>query len=376
VFHGAGISQIEGGMDVKRSQNQSGEGAGKYMSKAFTVAYVVLALAISLSAKASAPEVLTIKNGKLERSTGGTIVEEQLKNLRERHGVEINTSMLAGFILDLDATDDDYFGVDLISQYKGPFFEKWLHNPDPTSKEVTKDYRKMTEYIETGKTGKDGKDLARWASALPEIDHVYLPIDKFDSWGYCNNKTGEFTGDAYEALLHESLHVWQFRNIALVNKLLKSSGGYFDRVKKSDRVCKNYVKVSEGNAGTCGFPSVEIARKTMVASSRWPQRYGPATDRKSCRETNDVCKSGETRKVINKISYCEVSNDSGDMHALDSQYEYFAIMMQLYVFDHAEFDRVATPTEKEFAKWLFSKGIKEDSSASVRTRLTSQSRSR
>lgn len=50
-------------------------------------------------------------------------------------------------------------------------------------------------------------------------------------------------------------------------------------------------------------------------------------------------------------TYC-LADDKivGDTHSMTNSLEYFAVLMQLQVFNPVEFDRVATDSEKQFAE--------------------------
>ncbi len=327
------------------------------MSILVTSAYAITSLVFVASAFATPPAVLIVKDGKLTKSPGGTVLEENLKKLREQKGIEINSDMIAGFVLDLDAKDEDYEGFKLVAEYDSPFFAKHFHNPDPKSKETTALMKERWRFATTGEEGPSGTERSRFTMAVAEIDHAYFPVSKFDDQAYCNTKTGEANAEAYEALLHESLHIWHNRNRDKVAKLLKTPDSYFDRVQKSKRVCKNYLKVWDGETVKCGLPSQDLAMNAVMNAGRWPQRWGKSTNRSQCRQETKPCAASEPKQNFSGKMYCLESNGSGDLNAIRNEDEYFAIMMQLYVFDRSEFERVATLEEKKFAKWLFTLGL-------------------
>jgi hypothetical protein len=333
------------------------------LSTVATVAYAISVIVFANSAFAEPPAVLIIKDKKLTKSPGGTVLEENLKKLRDQHGIEITSDMIGGYILDLDAKDEQYEGFNLVAEYDGPLLAKFFHNPEPKSQEITELNKERWKHATTGATSDTyQEERVSLTMALAEIDHAYFPASKFADQSYCNMKSGEANTEAYEALLHESLHIWHNRNRAKVDTLLKTSGSYFDRVKKTKRVCKNYLNVWEGEEVKCGLPSQDLGLNAVMNAGRWPQRWGKTTNRLKCREATKPCAASEQRQKFSGKMYCIESTKEDflkafDLNSIRNEDEYFAIMMQLYAFNRAEFERISSPEEKKFAKWLFTTGL-------------------
>ena len=190
---------------------------------------------------------------------------------------------------------------------------------------------------------------------VPEISHAFFPAFYFDNTVYFNTRTSKATGKALEALLHEALHIWDFRHHAETETLLKSPGSFYDKRSNLAKSCPELIdlfgriKTSVLNQSSlCGFVNKGEILTRLIEDSRWPRRFGPGTDRE--------------RRLLQNSDFLpykpdpregSATSDYGDLHALDNEQEYFAILMQLYVFDRAGFKQVATPIEATFAKNLF-----------------------
>ena len=142
--------------------------------------------------------------------------------------------------------------------------------------------------------------------------------------------------------------------------LLKTPGSYFDRVRESEKICANFVEVSGGDSEKpeCGFKSVRDAMRSILEKQKWPQRFGYLTQRKLAyiKDSYGCSFLGPEITIDGKVHCVIEKTDSftmGDLHAFDNEFEYFAILMQLYVFSPEDFKRDATPAEQEFAAHLF-----------------------
>ena len=315
----------------------------------------------------SAVQILTVKNGSLGLSDGNTIIEKSLRTLQRQYGVRISQKALAGYILDLDQaeTEAQYEGFDLDAHVDEPRFAPWFHNPFPEIPESAAYTESLWKYATTGQR-ENGYEPGKitYAVAYTHFDHVFFPLKKFATGFYYNPVTTAATDEGFESVLHEALHIWHFRNRASVDHLLKSKGSYFDRVALSETVCPKFLEVSSrfDEQQPCGHSSKEAAMKAVLAKAKWPQRYGSLTQRLKARVKGSYgCSSQGGETTINGQVVCLSESESGlvgDLHALDNEAEYFAILMQLYIFSPDDFRRVATGEEADFAKSLFGNDFK------------------
>ena len=228
--------------------------------------------------------VYIVKNGILEHSDGSTIIEKSLQRLVNEYDVHINQKSLAGYIIDLDQSEQEkkYEGIDLDALVDDPQFAPWFHNPVPESPESEIYTLSLWKYATTGEhdNGFKPKKIT-YAVAYTHIDHVFIPLKKFSSGLYYNPITNTSTDIGLESLLHEALHIWHFRNRQTVERLLRTNGGYYDRVALSESICPNFAEVSlrYDQQAICGHQNGETAMKTILTAAKWPQRYGSLTKR-------------------------------------------------------------------------------------------------
>lgn len=100
----------------------------------------------------------------------------------------------------------------------------------------------------------------------------------------------------------------------------------------------------------------------VLEQAQWPQRYGKLTKRKKALlKTSYGCQYYGRETNLEGHQVCLGENEGfqmGDLHAVDNEFEYFAILMQLFVLSPEDFRKVATPAEKAFAKKLFTEVFK------------------
>jgi hypothetical protein len=308
------------------------------------------------------PEIILIENGEFKKSAGKTIIESSLARLQSEYKIRINQEVLAGYILNLDDSDaNNIKGFDLDAYVDLPFFKPWFHNPYPGNNESDDYTESLWKYAMSAPPLDSAREKEGDAVAYTHIDHVYFSLGKFNYGFYVNAASGKSNNAGFESVLHEALHIWHFRNLERVTALLKSPGGYFDRARESEKICKDFAEVSLGDTELpgCGFDKSITAMKTILEKIKWPQRYGYLAKRKIAVSKDSYgCSSLGPETIIEGQTYCLIektdSYTMGDMHAFDNETEYFAILMQLYVFSPEDFKRVATKVEQEFASRLFS----------------------
>lgn len=307
--------------------------------------------------------VYVVENGQLGPSDGNTIIERSLADLQKRFGVRINQNALAGYIIDLDQADANkqYDGFDLDALIDEPMFAPWFHNPYPKIAGSEERMEKVWTYATTGVGDKSEFQKLNFAVAYTAIDHVFFPLNKFKYGFYFDESRNQSTNQGLESVLHEALHIWDYRNHGLVLKLLKSPGSYYDRVAISKRICPSYTKISSlpDDKPTCGFSTELKAMFQVLKKAKWPQRYGSLTARKKARIKDQYgCASIGRETTMEGETVCLGENKGdqmGDLHAIDNEAEYFAILMQLYVFSPKDFQNIATPVERAFARRIFRK---------------------
>ena len=265
-----------------------------------------------------------------------------------------------GYILDVDQHDPDqqYEGFDLNAIIGMPQFAAWFHNPYPQIAGSEAWMKKIWVYATTGVGNREDFEKATSAVAYTYIDHVFFPLSKFKQGFYFDEARNQATNQGLEAVLHEALHIWDSRNHNLVLELLKSSGSYYDRVTTAKQICPVYATISSWpeDRAICGFATELGAMLEVLRQAKWPQRYGSLTERKSARIKDRFgCASVGRESTLEGEVVCLGENKGGrlgDLHALDNEQEYFAILMQLYVFSPVDFAKVATPMERQFAEGL------------------------
>lgn len=309
--------------------------------------------------KPIAPQVYVIQNGKVERSSGDTVIEQSIVKLWREYKIRITQIDLAGYVLniDQDGTDPSYAGFDFGRTYSNSFFSPWFHNPAPGTAEsramISCEWRYATSGVdEAGCSWKISGPVALW-----EISHVFIPISYFKtSANY--NPDGKSTDRGLESVLHEAIHIWHSRHQQKVTKLLRSKGSYYDRARTSETICRKYLEVSYqgGSKSACGFENADEAMRAIIKAAGWPQRWGDLSKRSGARFGKGACRADEVAVGdVDGAFICKIQNfDLGDLHALDNEMEYFAILMQLYVFSPKDFDVTATKNEANFAHWFFS----------------------
>lgn len=307
------------------------------------------------------PHVFAVQKGKLALSEGNTIIERSLQKYESDYGVRITQQALAGYIIDLDQKDPEvaYEGFDLDARLADPNFAPWFHDPFPEMTESNQYTQALWRYATTGSTDGLQHEKINMAVAYIHIDHAFFPLTKFGRGYYVDAATNVATDEGFESVLHEALHIWHFRNHAAVTELLRSSGSYFDRAARAEAMCAKYKSISSIPKAieTCGFKTEADAVMAVLKQGKWPQRHGALTLRRKARVKDRFgCSKDGKETVIENQLVCIADNEGtriGDLHAFDNEAEYFAILMQLYVFSPADFQNAATPTEAAFAKRLF-----------------------
>lgn len=201
--------------------------------------------------------------------------------------------------------------------------------------------------------------------ALPEINGVYIPLNKLSQGIYFNYKSNSYTTAGLESLLHEALHIWHTNHADEVEKLLKSKGSYYDKIIQSKKICEHFMEASYSPAATdfkCGKVSNKDILLRLFQEVKWPSRCNSTTNRvcptPTEKEPASFCQEN-SYKVFDGKKYCTlIEKEEGwswDLHSMDDDTEYFAILMQLYIFSPDDFNAIATSEERKFADNLFAK---------------------
>lgn len=160
--------------------------------------------------------------------------------------------------------------------------------------------------------------------------------------------------------MHEAMHLWENNNpsnLKLVKAFLKSPNGYYGRIAKAEKECPQFNEYNSftGKEKTfCGYNSISDLRAAYALKYKIPQRYGRNVEKVRLLTDSHSCRVWETKKVtVDNEIYCfpRVSRDYGadeDIHAFrkNQPSEYFAVMVELYLYNRKEYLRVASAEEQ------------------------------
>lgn len=341
---------------------------------------------VSDSKEAPRPAIFFIEDGKItNKSEAPSVVARDLDTLERTFKIRLDQTMIAGYIEDRDYAKtakilnpgaprvsivSSYGGFELLGKLKDTPLDKFAQKPDleafndPSATAIHDAIAAEWNALNQSRLGQSVKSFAKVSQsfASPIINHAYIASADGDISVYFNRDTHSATSTRLESVLHEAIHIWHFKNPKEVSKLLRSPGSYFDRRRKLDQ---KFPKLDPNRSGPHYNPtdpkSVDEYRLMFLKMQnelRWPKRYGPGTNRaiaspNSCPDLSSTSEVSEQKSSIQSGSrtYCLADDQIvGDTHSMTNSLEYFAVLMQLKVFNPTEFARVATDLEKEFAE--------------------------
>ncbi len=197
----------------------------------------------------------------------------------------------------------------------------------------------------------------------PETWIIYLSSSYFNKSIRATLDYTQYIDSGVEALLHESIHIWHLENEEKVEKLLHGPNSYYDKAERSESICTDYIAYTGGGKGKydlCNGYTTEEIIDALIFSIAWPRRDGRGTGRIEFyswgEETEETCNFMDWVIVnIDNKKWCHTKKDdftgywAGDFHSVDNQYEYFAILMQSFIFNPSYFENIASKNEAEFA---------------------------
>jgi hypothetical protein len=335
------------------------------------------------SSETPRPIILLIEDGKIsDIGASSSRLARDLDSLERNFKIRLDQRMIHGYFEDRDYAKSakilnpgepnggftsSYDGFDLMGKLKGTPLDQ-VHKPapeafnDPAATAIYDAIDSEWNALIKSRSGRSLEPFRKTSQsfASPIILSAYIASADGDTSVYFNRETQTATSTRLESVLHEAIHVWHFKNPKEVSKLLRSPGSYFDRRRTLE---KKYPKLDPNRPGPVYNPadpkSVEDYRLKfgqMQDELRWPKRYGPGTNRALASPNScPVSSTGVSEKKVaiesGSLTFClEDDKMVGDTHSMTNSLEYFAVLMQLKVFNPAEFARVATDLEKEFAE--------------------------
>jgi len=303
-------------------------------------------------------------NTKLVLSNSGNKAAQMLENLKNTYGIHLSQKFLGGVIVSAKN------GFDVCAALDDPLILPWYKESWPLlSKEerlwVETDAKELMKCAKEYEPRTD--KLIGYTYAIIPFRHIFIQGRDL-SGEILDEKNGKIISTGEELLFHESMHILHDSVIPKeVESFLKIPGGFYSRLAKIQSVCppfKERVGERPGFIETdktfCGYKSKNELYIAYAQKYKIPQRHGKNTGKFPITPIDQCWEMPGTpiKKItIENKDYCrdsDLSHDE-DIHAVNDSAEYFAIMMESYIFNRAEFDRVALPAERAFVEKIIEK---------------------
>ena len=308
-------------------------------------------------------------NTKLTLSNSGNQAARALEELKNTYGIRLSQKFLGGIIVGRSDVEKQIYGFDLCASLDNPLILPWYKKswPSPNKKdqfELEEDARILMECAKKYEPRKEVEFQITYSHAVVPFRHIYIKESEFSEVVY-DERLNMIINTGAQTLFHESMHILHSSLLAKeVEDFLKISGGYYDRLAMINSACPPFKErdgmrpgFTQADKTFCGFNSREELYIAYAKKYKIPQRHGkntgiyPITPIEKCVERIPIIKI-----TIANQDYCRMNpRDAEDIHAVRDGSEYFAIMIENYVFNRAEFNRVALPAERVFVKKMIDK---------------------